>query len=1036
MIEESFNTNYELLLQLANDRLSLAVDAIGVGFWDWKIDINEVYYDKQWCNLLGYAPEEVQKNKSFWEDRIHPDDKHYVMNALKKHFDGKESIYKTEHRVLTKSGSYIWVLDIGKIIERSGLKKPIRIIGITINISEKVISNQKINQSEEKYQSIFEHLNDAFCRFTFSGQILEVNKNLCQLLGIKETELINSNIKHFFNNTTIKYLYRRLSKIIDQKSTTFETEIVVSKRKILPINISARLITISGDGVIQALIHDISELKAYEKALLDEKLKFKALLEHSPNIICRFGRNLKCQYVSPNILKTVGVNPDKLEGLRLIDTKLPNSLAIFLEEKMRWVFRKSKESTVDFSFESQLGLKYFDAIIVPEVNISGGIETILVTVSDITEKKQKDRELNISKQKLEEAEKTVHFGTYEFDLKTNKLTWSKETYLIFEQDPIIEPPSIEEYFSSFVHPDDSENAYKIFSDCIKSGNNFTQHYRISTSNGVTKYINDVAKIETDFLLGKVSKMHGTIIDNSEKRQIENTMFAEKDILQVIMDNVPDAIYFKDSHEYYVKCNRAMAAMFGSDDSEFLIGKTAYDLFPNEIAKEIHDEELNIFITGIPVINSEKKLTTPNGTKWLSSTVVGVKDYLGNVIQLVGITSDINHHKASEVQLRSAKEKAEKSDKLKSAFLANMSHEIRTPINGILGFANLMEIREFSRDKQIQYLKIINNSGKLLLNLINDIIDIAKIEAGQLNIENVNVDLNALIYEISEFYQGEKIKKDKKHIEIIPKFPMGDYPQTIISDSYRLRQIINNLISNALKFSDSEAIEFGFEFQIGSILFFVKDKGIGMSKVEQDLIFERFKQVGSSSKKKEGTGLGLAISKGLIELMGGNIWVKSQSGKGSEFRFTLPLKLSLDQSTVQQNKGIEIDTSNLNWNGKTILLVEDEDINFMYISELIENTGIILLRTSTAEEAINICKTNQTIDLILMDMRLPGINGFDATKIIKQIRKRTPIIAQTAYAMENERKDCLTAGCDDYLTKPFDQKVLFDVIDRYLSQENN
>ena len=608
--------------------------------------------------------------------------------------------------------------------------------------------------------------------------------------------------------------------------------------------------------------------------------------------------------------------------------------------------------------------------------------------------------------------------------------------MIFEHDPLIEPPSIEEYFSSFVHPDDSENAYKIFSDCIKAGNNFTQHYRISTSDGVTKYINDVAKIEIDFLLGKASKMHGTIIDNTEKRQIENTMFAEKDILQVIMDNVPDAIYFKDSHEYYVKCNKAMALMLGSEDSEFLIGKTAFDLFPNEIAKDIQDEELNIFITGIPVINSEKKLTTPKGTIWLSSTVVGVKDYLGNVIQLVGITRDITHYKASEVQLRLAKEKAEKSDKLKSAFLANMSHEIRTPINGILGFANLMEIREFSREKQIQYLKIINNSGKLLLNLINDIIDIAKIEAGQLNIENAIVDIKALIYEISEFYQGDKIRREKQQIEIIPKFPLGEYPQTIISDSFRLRQIINNLINNALKFSDSEAIEFGFEFQIGSILFFVKDKGIGMSKVEQDLIFERFVQVGSSSKKKEGTGLGLAISKGLIELMGGNIWVKSQSGKGSEFRFTIPLKLSHDQSTGKQKNTIDIETLNFNWNGKTILLVEDEDINFMYISELIENTGIILLRTITAEEAINICKTNQPIDLILMDMRLPGMNGFDATKIIKKLRTITPIIAQTAYAMENERKECINAGCDDYLTKPFDQKHLLNVIDSYLSKGKN
>ena len=1024
-----------MLLRLANDRLSLAVDAVGVGFWDWRLDTNEVYYDKQWCKLLGYTPEEIDPRESFWEERIHPDDKGFVMDSLMNHFDGKESIYKTEHRVKHKTGSYIWILDIGKIIERNGLKKPMRIIGISIDISERVISNQRIHLSEEKYRSIFEHLNDAFCRFTFNGQILEVNKNLSQLLGIKESELINSNIKHFINNQSIKYLYKRLAKIIEHKSTTFETEIVIGKRRVLPINISARLITSSGEGVIQALIRDISELKAYEKALLEEKQKFKALLEHSPNIICRFGRNLKCQYVSPNIFKTIGIPPERLEGKRLIETNLPKSLSNYLEEKMRWVFRKNKESTVDFSFESQLGMKYFDSVIVPEVNGAGGIETILITVSDITEKKHKDRELNISRQKLEEAEKTIHFGTYEIDLETNKLSWSKETYLIFDQDPFLGPPSLEEYFSSYIHPEDSENSLKTFTDSIKSGNNFTQQYRISKANGETKYIIDVAKIEIDYLSGKPSKMHGTIVDNSEKREIENRMFAEKDILQVIMDNVPDAIYFKDSQGYYIKVNKAMTTMLGVHNSDFLIGKTAFDLFPEKIAKEIHEEELNIFNTEIPVINSEKSLATSNGIMWLSSTVVGVKDCLGNVIQLVGITRDITDYKNSEGRLRSEKEKAEHSDKLKSAFLANMSHEIRTPINGILGFANLMEMREFTREKQIQYLKIINNSGKLLLNLINDIIDLAKIEAGQVNIENTAVDLDELFYEMNEFYQGEKIRRGKHLIEIVPKFPLGNSPHSVICDSFRLRQIINNLIGNALKFSELGNIEFGFEFTKDNILFFVTDNGIGMNESEVNQIFERFKQAGSSSQKKEGTGLGLAITKGLIQLMGGTIWVKSQPGVGSEFHFTIPVITSHDKSTVRQASNLRINSSEIDWNGKVILLTEDEEVNFIYISELFENTGINLLRTTTAEEAITICKSQQPVDLILMDIRLPGMNGFDATRSIKKLRPNTPVIAQTAYAMENERKESISSGCDHYLTKPFDQTVLFDIIDGYLEKTN-
>ncbi len=1034
MIEENFNsesTNYEQLLQQAYDRLSLASEAVGIGFWDWKIDTNDVDYDKQLCNLLGYLPGEVINTKAFWEERIHPDDKPSVMNALKRHYEGKDSIYKVEHRVLHKSGSYVWILDIGKIIERTGLKEPTRIIGISIDISEKVITNEKINQSEEKYRSIFEHLNDSFCRFTLSGQIIEVNKNLCHLLGLKEKDLINNNIQHFFDNKTIKFLHRRLAKILEHKSITFETEVLISKRKVLPISISARLITSAGEGIIQALIRDISELKAYEKALFDEKQKFKALLEHSPNIICRFGRNLKCQYVSPNVLKTLGVAPDTMEGKRLAEAAFPDSLAIFLEEKMRWVFRKNKENTIDFSFESTIGTKYLEATIVPEVSASGIIETILMAISDVTEKTNRDKELNISNQKLEEAENTVHFGTYEFDLLTNKLHWSKEASLIFDHDQTQATPSIEEYFTSFVHPDDAENAYKVFTDSVISEKSFTHQYRIFTGNGETKYISDVAKIETDKLHGKASKMHGTIIDNTEKKQIESKMFAEMDMLQVIMDNVPDAIYFKDAHGYYIKGNKAMTTMLGAYNSEFIIGKTAFDLYPKEVAEEIQNDELSIFTSGIPIINKETEIVTDHSVIWLSNTIVGVKDYLGNVTQLVGITRDITDYKTSEVQLRAAKEKAEQSDKLKSAFLANMSHEIRTPINGILGFANLMELRDYTRDKQIQYLRIINHSGKLLLNLISDIIDIAKIEAGQINIENTNINLTALINEIYEFYQGEKIRRDKKQIEIIPTFPSGDYPQTIISDPFRLRQIINNLISNSLKFSETGSIKFGFDIQGNNIVFFVKDTGIGMNATDLDLIFERFKQAGSSSKKKEGTGLGLAISKGIIELLGGTISVKSQIGVGSEFSFSLPLKLSLNPLVIKPIRGINANASDFDWKGKTLLLVEDEEVNFMYITELFITTGITIIRTTTAEEAIRICKTEQHIDLILMDMRLPEMNGFDATRIIKNIRQNTPIIAQTAYAMENERKDCISAGCDQYFTKPFDQNLLFDVMQEYL-----
>ncbi len=1024
--------NLEILLQQAYDRISLAVDAAGIGFWDWDLQTDEIYLDQQWLNMIGYKPDDVDNYRTFWEACIHPDDKNMVLKTLKNHFKNITTGYKTEHRVMTKSGEYIWILDSGRVIERDAYKKPRRIIGISIDINEKVLSRQRIHESEEKYKSIFEHLNDAFCRFDFSGKIMEVNRNLCDLIGVKPEELINSNINLFFSNQTLKFLHRRLNRILEKKSVSFENEIITPKRKILPVSISARLITTSENGIIQALIRDITDRRNHEKDIFDEKQKFKALLEHSPNVISRYGRNYKCQYISPNIVKMVGLEAEMIIGKRLNDINCPTSLASYMEEKMKWVFRKNKELSVNFSVETLLGHKHFESVIVPEANGTNAVETILITTSDVTDRVKNERELNISKQKLEDAEKNVHFGIYEINLLNGYSTWSKEMYQIFERDPQLPPPSNDEFNYEYVHPDDCALLDENRKQSIKTGANFSTTYRIITG-GKTKYVHSVGKVVIDEA-GRPVLIQGTLTDITEKKQIENRLFEERDTLQIIMDNVPDAVFFKDKQGRFVRANKGQARLLGYDNPEDLIGKTVYDVFPKELADIIHESEQAIFVSGVTSLNVDREIINEIGSAWLSATMVGVKDLDGQVTQLVGISRDITQYKLVEDQLRKAKEKAEQADKLKSAFLANMSHEIRTPINGILGFANLMEMREFSREKSIQYLRIINNSGHLLLSLVNDIIDIAKIEAGQINIEYTEVDLLALLKDLCEFYQGEKIRRGKDHIEVRLMTPENPLSQLIITDPLRLRQIISNLISNALKFTEKGHIEFGYQVR-DQIVIYVKDTGIGMTEDETEIIFERFKQVGHSSKKHEGTGLGLAISKGLAELLEGRIWVNSKPAEGSEFYFSFPLKQSDSKSVTDLNYYQTIKLADCKWNGKTLLLVEDEIVNYTYIYDLLDGSGINILHVTTGEEAVKICKTPQIIDIILMDMRLPGISGFEATKIIKKIRREIPIIAQTAYAMENERKDCYDAGCDHYLTKPFDQALLLQVMNNHLQFSN-
>ncbi len=395
-------------------------------------------------------------------------------------------------------------------------------------------------------------------------------------------------------------------------------------------------------------------------------------------------------------------------------------------------------------------------------------------------------------------------------------------------------------------------------------------------------------------------------------------------------------------------------------------------------------------------------------------------------------------KKSNIELAKAKEKAVEADRLKSVFLANMSHEIRTPMNGIIGFVDLLNKPALSAEKRKEFLDIISNNCDVLLNLIDDIIDIAKIEANQIGIKVVECNLDILLFELFAFYEDAKTRKKKKHIELRLKKAEGVPENTILTDPDRLRQVLSNLISNALKFTESGFIEFGYNFlprqcrekNSQTIQFFVKDTGIGLSDEQMALIFDRFTQADDSTTKKiSGAGLGLAISKGLVELLGGKIWVESTPGKGSSFYFTLPYKPSGE--TIKYTPGKIETKEKYDWDDKVILIAEDEDTGYKFIEEALQETNAQLLHAKNGKQAVELCKLNKNIDLILMDIQLPELDGYMATQQIKQFRKELPVIAQTAYALSDEREKCLKAGCVDYLAKPYIASKLLAMISKYI-----
>ncbi len=379
------------------------------------------------------------------------------------------------------------------------------------------------------------------------------------------------------------------------------------------------------------------------------------------------------------------------------------------------------------------------------------------------------------------------------------------------------------------------------------------------------------------------------------------------------------------------------------------------------------------------------------------------------------------------QMVLAKEQAEESDCLKSAFLANMSHEIRTPLNGIVGFAHMLTEKNLDSDSLNQYVSIINNCSYQLLTIIDDIIDISKIEAGQLKISNTLVNINTLLFELQSFYASNT---DKANIEILIRPGMADENCNVLADPVRLRQVLNNLINNAIKFTPHGTIMFGYEVKRTSLEFFVSDTGIGIASEHLKVIFERFRQVENNETRNfGGTGLGLAISKALVNLMGGAIWVESNTNTGSTFYFRIPLNIMDDTRHRKPSKTRKHELLNLN--GKTILIAEDEEFNYRFLEELLKKSGATILWAKDGIEAIEMCKQKQEIDLVLMDIKMPHMNGLEATKVIKQFNKNIQIIAQTAYAMANDREKAKDAGCDNYISKPIDKSELFTMIYNHL-----
>jgi len=487
------------------------------------------------------------------------------------------------------------------------------------------------------------------------------------------------------------------------------------------------------------------------------------------------------------------------------------------------------------------------------------------------------------------------------------------------------------------------------------------------------------------------------------------------------DTLKQLIWIDEKDQYNIwKAENSLSGLVVKKSKTLLLNK-------DEILQLAKDNNLKLLGTtaecwlGVPLKSGNKVLgvivvQSYNNKNAFDKSSADLLEILANQISIY-----IEKKKAEE-ELIIAKEKAEESDRLKTAFLQNMSHEIRTPLNSILGFSQLLNEETLKIEDVKNYSGYIQSGGKRLMKLIDNIIDISKIESGEVSIDYSAVNIPKLVDEVFDQFI---IAAQSQNIELIHTNLTGNKNLQIESDSFKLYQILTNLVGNALKFTKKGSVEIKYKFINNDIIFSVKDTGEGIYQKHIDKIFERFYQADISfSRGYEGAGLGLAICKGLIEILSGKIWVESEIGKGTTFYFSLPLK-----EVVQNIKAKEPgDMKPLS--AKIILVAEDDDSSFKFIEMLLEKEKIKVLRAVNGIEVLEICKNRNDISLILMDLKMPQMNGIDATKEVKKLYPYIPIIAQTAYAFSNDKELALEAGCNDYITKPIDKSKLFECINKY------
>jgi len=549
------------------------------------------------------------------------------------------------------------------------------------------------------------------------------------------------------------------------------------------------------------------------------------------------------------------------------------------------------------------------------------------------------------------------------------------------------------------------------------------------TNGETRYM-EVMKSPVRDAAGQIVGVQIVFWDVTDRKKAEAALEQERYLLHALMDTLPHNIYFKDAASRFIRINKALATGFRLDDAAEALGKTDFDFFTEEHARQAMADEQEIMRTGQPMVDTEEKETWPDGrTTWALTTKIPLYNDEREIVGTVGISRDMTERKQAAEALRLAKEAAESANRAKSAFLANMSHEIRTPLNAVIGMTELV-LKSPLSSQQREFLQTVKDSGEALLSVINDVLDFSKIEAGKLALDCSTFDLRE---SLGDTMKSFAIRAHQQGLELACSIH-PEVPHMVVGDYNRLRQIVVNLVGNAVKFTETG--EVSLEVMLESraekdveLHFVVTDTGIGIPAEKQSAVFEMFEQADTSTTRRHGgTGLGLAIASRIVGLMGGRIWVESEIGRGSRFHFLVRLELADSEPAVPLPPEPE------SLHGMRVLVVDDNATNRRILGAVLRSWQVAPTVASSAEEAFSLLREAQQrgepYRLVLTDAHMPNMDGFMLAEQIKQDSAvgSTVVMMLTSGDRREDMQRCEALGISAYLLKPIKQSELLEAIE--------